>query len=162
MGSFKIDDTQLPDIVYFIILLVGALFFLIRSRIKLSEIINIGSVVTLIGNLGTGKTTFVQGLAMAIGIKERVGSPTFKLVSEYEGKDYFLYHIDAYRLEGVNDFLNIGGEEYLKPRKGITLIEWADIIEEIFDDDIIKIKFSRVEDDPSSRKLEIEGIDIEV
>ena len=129
---------------------------------KLSEIINIGSVVTLIGNLGTGKTTFVQGLAMAIGIKERVGSPTFKLVSEYEGKDYFLYHIDAYRLEGVNDFLNIGGEEYLKPRKGITLIEWADIIEEIFDDGIIKIKFSRVENDPSSRKIEIEGIDIEV
>ena len=88
----------------------------------------------LYGKAGTGKTTFVQGLAMAIGIKERVGSPTFKLVSEYEGKDYVLYHIDAYRLEGVNDFLNIGGEEYLKPRKGITLIEWADIIEEIFDD----------------------------
>ena len=58
--------------------------------------------------------------------------------------------------------MNIGGEEYLKPRKGITLIEWADIIEEIFDDGIIKIKFSRVEDDPSSRKIEIEGIDIEV
>ena len=76
---------------------------------KLSETINVGSVVMLIGNLGTGKTTFVQGLAMAIGIKERVGSPTFKLVSEYEGKDYLLYHIDAYRLEGVNDFLNIDG-----------------------------------------------------
>ena len=57
---------------------------------KLSETINVGSVVMLIGNLGTGKTTFVQGLAMEIGIKERVGSPTFKLVSEYEGKDYFL------------------------------------------------------------------------
>ena len=61
---------------------------------KLSEIINIGSVVTLTGNLGTGKTTFVQGLASAIGIKERVGSPTFKLVSEYKGNDYFLYHIE--------------------------------------------------------------------
>jgi tRNA threonylcarbamoyladenosine biosynthesis protein TsaE len=116
----------------------------------------------LIGNLGTGKTTFVQGLAMAIGIKERVGSPTFKLVSEYEGKDYFLYHIDAYRLEGVNDFLNIGGEEYLKPTKGITLIEWADIIEEIFDDSTIRINFSRIEDNPNSRKIAIEGIDIAV
>ena len=50
---------------------------------KLSDTINVGSVVMLIGNLGTGKTTFVQGLAMAIGIEERVGSPTFKLVSEY-------------------------------------------------------------------------------
>ena len=116
----------------------------------------------LIGNLGTGKTTFVQGLASAIGIKERVGSPTFKLVSEYKVKDYFLYHIDAYRLEGINDFLNIGGEEYLKPRKGFTLIEWADIIEEIFDDSTIRIKFSRIKDNPSSRKIEIEGINIDV
>ena len=116
----------------------------------------------LYGPPGSGKTTFVQGLAMAIGIKERVGSPTFKLVSEYKGKDYFLYHIDAYRLEGVNDFLNIGGEEYLRPRKGITLIEWADIIEEIFDDGTIRIKFSRIENNPSSRKIEIEGIDIDV
>ena len=97
---------------------------------------------------------------MAIGIKERVGSPTFKLVSEYEGKDYFLYHIDAYRLEGVNDFLNIGCEEYLRPKKGFTLIEWADIIEEIFDDAPIRIKLSRIENNPSLRKSEIEGIDI--
>ena len=129
---------------------------------KLSETISVGSVVMLIGNLGTGKTTFVQGLASAIGIKERVGSPTFKLVSEYKVKDYFLYHIDAYRLEGINDFLNIGGEEYLKPRKGFTLIEWADIIEEIFDDSTIRIKFSRIKDNPSSRKIEIEGINIDV
>ena len=129
---------------------------------KLSDTINVGSVVMLVGNLGTGKTTFAQGLAMAIGIKERVGSPTFKLVSEYEGKDYSLYHIDAYRLDGVNDFLNIGGEEYLKPIKGITLIEWADIIEEIFDDSTIRIKFSRIKDNPNSRKIAIEGIDIAV
>ena len=50
----------------------------------------------------------------------------------------------------------------MKPRKGITLIEWADIIEEIFDDSTIIIKFSRIEDNPSSRKIEIEGIDIDV
>ena len=83
-------------------------------------------------------------------------------MGSFKGNDYFLYHIDAYRLEGVNDFLNIGGEEYLRPRKGITLIEWADIIEEIFDDGTIRIKFSRIEDNPSSRKIEIEGIDIDV
>ena len=129
---------------------------------RLFEKIKIGSVVTLFGNLGTGKTTFVQGLAMAMGIKERVGSPTFKLVSEYEGQDCLLYHIDAYRLEGINDFLNIGGEEYLKPENGITFIEWADIIEEVFDDSAIKIKFSRIENDPCSRKIEIMGIDIDV
>ena len=58
--------------------------------------------------------------------------------------------------------MNIGGEEYFRPRKVITLIEWADIIEEIFDDGTISIKFSRIEDNPSSRKIEIEGIDIDV
>ena len=111
----------------------------------------------LIGNLGTGKTTFVQGLAMAIGIKERVGSPTFKLVSEYKGKDYFLYHIDAYRLKGSNDFLNIGGEEYLNTEKGITIIEWADIISDLLDDSVIHIHFSRLKNNSDSRQINISG-----
>ena len=129
---------------------------------RLAEKIMVGSVITLVGNLGTGKTTFTQGFAKAIGVNERVGSPTFKLVSEYKGKDHYLYHIDAYRLEGVNDFLKIGGEEYLKPERGVTLIEWADIISEIFDDEIISIKFSRIKGNSNSRKIEIIGIDIDV
>ena len=129
---------------------------------RLAEKIMIGSVITLVGNLGTGKTTFTQGFAKAIGVNERVGSPTFKLVSEYKGKDHYLYHIDAYRLEGVNDFLKIGGEEYLRPERGVTLIEWADIISEIFDDEIISIKFSRIKGNSNSRKIEIIGIDIDV
>ena len=129
---------------------------------RLAEKIMVGNVVTLVGNLGTGKTTFTQGFAKAIGVNERVGSPTFKLVSEYEGKDHWLYHIDAYRLEGVNDFLKIGGEEYLRPERGVTLIEWADIISEIFDDEIISIKFSRIKGNSNSRKIEIIGIDIDV
>ncbi|MDP6170438.1 MAG: tRNA (adenosine(37)-N6)-threonylcarbamoyltransferase complex ATPase subunit type 1 TsaE [Candidatus Marinimicrobia bacterium] len=129
---------------------------------KLVEKTKVGSVVALIGNLGTGKTTFTQGFARAIGVNERVGSPTFKLVSEYKGKDHWLYHIDAYRLEGVNDFLKIGGEEYLRPEKGVTLIEWANIIGEIFDDTIISIQFSRIKGNPNSRKIEVMGIDIDV
>ena len=63
---------------------------------KLAAHISPGSVVALIGDLGTGKTTFTQGFAKALGISERVGSPTFKLVSEYDGIGYKLYHIDAY------------------------------------------------------------------
>tara|TARA_B100001093_G_scaffold80397_1_gene71794 strand:+ start:1840 stop:2277 length:438 start_codon:yes stop_codon:yes gene_type:complete len=129
---------------------------------KLADEIQLGSVVMLIGDLGTGKTTFAQGFARAIGVSERVGSPTFKLVSEYEGRAYWLYHIDAYRLEGANDFLNIGGEEYLKPEKGVTLIEWANIIGEIFDEDTISIKFSRMKENSSSRKIEIKGIKLDV
>ena len=142
-NSYSIEDTQ----------------FLAQ---RLAEKIMVGSVVTLVGNLGTGKTTFTQGFAKAIGVNERVGSPTFKLVSEYEGKDHWLYHIDAYRLEGVNDFLKIGGEEYLRPVRGVTLIEWADIISEIFDDEITSIKFSRIKGNSNSRKIEIIGIDIDV
>ena len=129
---------------------------------KLADEIQLGSVVTLIGDLGTGKTTFAQGFARAIGVSERVGSPTFKLVSEYKGRSYWLYHIDAYRLEGANDFLNIGGEEYLKPEKGVTLIEWANIIGEIFDEDTISLKFSRMKENSSSRKIEIKGIKLDV
>jgi len=142
-NSYSIEDTQ----------------FLAQ---RLAEKIMVGNVVTLVGNLGTGKTTFTQGFAKAIGVNERVGSPTFKLVSEYEGKDHWLYHIDAYRLEGVNDFLKIGGEEYLRPVRGVTLIEWADIISEIFDDEITSIKFSRIKGNSNSRKIEIIGIDIDV
>ena len=142
-NSYSIEDTQ----------------FLAQ---RLAEKIMVGNVVTLVGNLGTGKTTFTQGFAKAIGVNERVGSPTFKLVSEYEGKDHWLYHIDAYRLEGVNDFLKIGGEEYLRPERGVTLIEWADIISEIFDDEITSIKFSRIKGNSNSRKIEIIGIDIDV
>ena len=142
-NSYSIEDTQ----------------FLAQ---RLAEKIMVGDVVTLVGKLGTGKTTFTQGFAKAIGVNERVGSPTFKLVSEYEGKDHWLYHIDAYRLEGVNDFLKIGGEEYLRPERGVTLIEWADIISEIFDDEITSIKFSRIKGNSNSRKIEIIGIDIDV
>ena len=126
----------------------------------LAEKIPIGKVIALIGNLGTGKTTFTQGFASAMGIKEKVGSPTFKLISEYSGKNGSLYHIDAYRLDGAKEFLNIGGEDYLYPENGITIIEWADLILDLLDEKIIYIHLSRIEGEKNKRKIEIEGIDI--
>ena len=125
---------------------------------KFAESISKGNVIALIGNLGTGKTTFTKGLAKALGILENVGSPTFKLVSEYLGTDSVLYHIDAYRLEGSKDFLNIGGEEYLTTEDGITVIEWADIIGDILDDDVIQVKFARIQNNSEARQIEIRGI----
>ena len=121
-----------------------------------------GTVIGLLGNLGTGKTTFTQGVAEALGIKENVGSPTFKLVSEYKGEDSWLYHIDAYRLKGSNDFLNIGGEEFLNTEKGITIIEWADIISDLLDDSVIHIHFSRLKNNSDSRQIKISGIQFNV
>ena len=111
---------------------------------KIAKEVVTGNVIALIGDLGTGKTAFTQGFAISMGIKEAIGSPTFKLISEYEGRVSWLYHIDCYRLNDIQQFINIGGEEYLAPDKGITLIEWADIIEEILPDDTILINFKRI------------------
>lgn len=115
-----------------------------------------GEVYALIGNLGTGKTTFTQGFAKAIGIFESVGSPTFKLISEYKGTDLWLYHIDCYRLESPQQFINIGGEEYLKNPNGVTLIEWADIIEQVLPKNTIYIKFNRMSENTEFREIKIE------
>ena len=115
-----------------------------------------GSIIALIGNLGAGKTTFSQGFARGLGISESVISPTFKLVSEYHGKRV-LNHIDCYRLESSSDFLNIGGENFLNNVDGITIIEWADRIKDIWLDDWIIINFDRDENDSNIRHIKITG-----
>lgn len=117
-----------------------------------------GQVVALKGDLGSGKTTFSQGFAKGLGIDQHVGSPTFKLVSEYVGSSLNLYHVDCYRLNTLQEFLNLGGENLLLPDNGITLIEWADIIQELLPKGTIEIEFSRVKDNPNKRKLRISGI----
>lgn len=125
---------------------------------ELSKKIKQGQVVALIGDLGSGKTTFSQGFAKGLGIDQHVGSPTFKLVSEYNGSYLDLYHVDCYRLNNFEEFLNLGGENLLLPNKGITLIEWADIIQELLPQETIEINFSRVKDNPNKRLLRINGI----
>jgi len=120
---------------------------------KFAKSISQGDIIALIGDLGTGKTAFTQGFAKAIGIEEAVGSPTFKLISEYQGISFLLYHIDCYRLENVQQFVNIGGDEYLASVNGVTVIEWADIIEEILPVNTIKIHFKRKAGNPDHREL---------
>ena len=71
---------------------------------NLAKKLDIGTVVALIGNLGSGKTTFAQGFAEGLNIFESIVSPTFKLVSEYDGENCKLIHVDTYRLDGINDF----------------------------------------------------------
>ena len=78
-----------------------------------------GTVVALIGNLGAGKTTFTQGFARGLGIDDHVISPTFKLVSEYQG-DQMLYHVDCYRLDQPKDFLNIGDRVFITMDASVT------------------------------------------
>ena len=100
-----------------------------RLGTALAERLPDGSVVALLGTLGAGKTRLVQAVAEGCGIRRRdVVSPTFVLIHEYPG-DRMLYHIDAYRLKDEDEFLELGPEEYFES-DGITLIEWADRVED--------------------------------
>jgi len=95
-----------------------------------------GSILALEGDLAAGKTTFTKGLALGLGIEDVIDSPTFAIVKEYEGR-IPLFHIDAYRLDGVLDFEFL--LEYFD-RGGVSVIEWASIIREELPDDPIDIQ----------------------
>ena len=123
---------------------------------KLAKDIKPGTVIALIGNLGAGKTTFAKGFAKGLGFSDHVISPTFKLISEYVG-NINLYHIDCYRIDTSFDFLNIGGEHYLNPIDGITLIEWPERINNLWSNDWIFIYFERIEKEPNKRIIKIKG-----
>jgi tRNA threonylcarbamoyladenosine biosynthesis protein TsaE len=84
-----------------------------------------GLVIGLSGDLGTGKTQLVKGLARGLGFTGRVSSPTFALVNIYEGGRLLLFHLDLYRLDTPEQIISAGLEEYLQPR-GVTVIEWAE------------------------------------
>ncbi len=119
---------------------------------KILADIPLGSVIALTGDLGSGKTTFTQGFASALGIRESVLSPTFKLVSHYQGEKAALFHIDCYRLKSAEDFLNIGGETYLLPQDGYTLIEWADVIGDLLPATTLNIHFDYDEKDIETKR----------
>ena len=126
---------------------------------EFSKTIEVGSIISLNGNLGAGKTTFAQGFAQGMGIKQHVGSPTFKLVSEYSGEKMKLFHVDCYRLNGIEDFLNMGGENLLLPENGVCLFEWANIISGVLPSNTITIDFIRFKNIPTKRLIKISGAD---
>lgn len=85
-----------------------------------------GDVISLTGDLGAGKTAFVQGVAAALGVEGRVTSPSFTIVHEYEGR-YPIIHLDVYRLDSFQEVIDLGFEEFLDP-EAIVLIEWGEAI----------------------------------
>ena len=92
-----------------------------------------GQVITLTGDLGVGKTVFTQGLAKGLGIEEPVNSPTFTIVQVYDEGRLPLYHFDVYRIGDIEEMDEIGYEDYFYG-DGLTMIEWANLIEEILPD----------------------------
>ena len=89
-----------------------------------------GDVYTLVGDLGVGKTVFTQGIALGLGITEAISSPTFTIVQVYEEGRMPFYHFDVYRIGDIEEMDEIGYEDYFYG-EGLTMIEWANLIEEI-------------------------------
>jgi tRNA threonylcarbamoyladenosine biosynthesis protein TsaE len=94
-----------------------------------------GSVILAYGTLGAGKTAFCKGIALGLGIKQIVNSPTFNIMKVYQGEKLKLYHIDAYRLEDPKAVSDIGFDEAIGNEDGISYIEWPDYIEKWFEEE---------------------------
>ncbi|MDH7577902.1 MAG: tRNA (adenosine(37)-N6)-threonylcarbamoyltransferase complex ATPase subunit type 1 TsaE [Bacillota bacterium] len=104
---------------------------------KLGRLLTPGDVVSLVGELGAGKTVFVHGVARGLGVTSSVSSPSFILIQEYEGK-YPVFHCDFFRLESYQELEEIGWDEY-RQRKGIILIEWGNRIPEALPQEYLEI-----------------------
>lgn len=109
---------------------------------KLGEAAEPGTVYTLVGDLGVGKTVLTQGLAEGLGITEAVNSPTFTILQVYEEGRLPLYHFDVYRIGDVEEMDEIGYEDYFYG-DGVCLIEWANLIEEILPEKYTEIRIEK-------------------
>ena len=101
-----------------------------------------GEVICLNGDLGVGKTVFTKGFAEGLGITEPVNSPTFTIVQQYDSGRMPLYHFDVYRIGDIEEMEEIGYDDYFFGQ-GICLIEWADLIEEILPEKLIKVTIEK-------------------
>lgn len=114
---------------------------------RLAGFLQPGDVIALEGDLGAGKTTFTKGLALGLDIKRNVNSPTFTIIKEYQGR-MPLYHMDVYRVE--DSFEDLGFDEYFEGN-GITVVEWAHLIEEQLPQELLMISLFLGED--GARKI---------
>lgn len=101
-----------------------------------------GQVYTMVGDLGVGKTVFTQGMAMGLGITEPINSPTFTIVQVYDEGNLPFYHFDVYRIGDISEMDEIGFDDYVYG-EGVSLIEWANLIEEILPERRIEITIEK-------------------
>lgn len=119
--------------------------------------LQVGDIVVLTGELGSGKTKFVEGVLKHFDLEDEISSPTFTIVNEYTSGNINIYHFDVYRLEDSDEFYAMGGDEYFS--KGICLIEWGEIIEDILPKPYTKVVFSKEDSKEEFRKLDIKRIE---
>lgn len=117
-----------------------------------------GDVYTLLGDLGVGKTVFTQGVASGLGITEAINSPTFTIVQVYEEGRLPFYHFDVYRIGDIEEMDEIGYEDYFYGN-GVTMIEWANLIEEILPETYREIRIEKdLEKGFDYRKITVEEV----
>ena len=115
-----------------------------------------GVVVAMYGELGSGKTAFVRGMARGMGIHCRVSSPTFTIVNEYKGERE-LIHFDMYRLSGAEELFDIGWEDYIS-RGAVCVVEWSENVRDAFFGAEIKVTIDKLSD--TGRRISIEGVEL--
>ena len=120
---------------------------------KIGKLLKKGDIIAMQGTLAAGKTTITKGIAAALGITETITSPTFCLISEYEGT-MPLYHMDVYRLDGTEDFINLGTDDMLYG-DGVSIIEWSEKIMDELPSSTIILKITPQED--GTRLIEIDN-----
>lgn len=125
---------------------------------KYAQSIKKPCVISLIGDLGAGKTTFSKGFAEGFGVGDTVTSPTFTIMNEYEGK-MPLYHFDMYRLSSKEEAIGCGFEEYfdLSVLKGVVLVEWASNVEGLLPALHIEVKINKLDEEKREIKIGVKG-----
>ena len=118
-----------------------------------------GEVIAYTGDLGAGKTAFTRGLARGLGITDRVTSPTFTIVNEYEGGRLPLFHFDMYRLSSSDELYDIGWEDYLA-RGGVCAVEWSEIVADALEEnELIRVDIKN-ECGDDDRTITITGVEL--
>ena len=115
-----------------------------------------GAVISLVGDLGAGKTTFTKGVARGRGIMDNVTSPTFTILNEYAGEEKRLYHFDFYRIEDPDELVELGFEDYFPSADGLTIVEWVEKAPSVLPKKFYQITFEKIDDD--KRKIVFEEI----
>ena len=125
-----------------------------KLAVQIASKLNIGDIIVLTGELGSGKTKFTEGFLSYFNLDKEISSPTFTIVNEYKNSNISIFHFDVYRLEDVDEFYAIGGDEYFN--SGISIIEWGELLENILPADYIKITINKYLENENYRKIIVE------